>query len=714
MIRTLGRPFENNQIPADRVSPVALKLLPLIPSPNRSDPIRNYVNSQPLVENRDEIVLRGDVGFKDSSQLSTRFLMVQGDGVDVRPLPEFGVREIRNRYEASVGYTRTFGEQTVTTWRVEFERDEDLSEAQIARQAGLLKSLGIDGVGISGEEDEGYPSFQLSGYEDFGDEGLPSHEVENSLSLEGGATFSRGDHLIRLEADLGFRQLNDSRSPSLERGAFDLSGVFSGDSFADLLLGRTETATRALGSSRQDLRRTSLQLGVRDEWRLHPRFSITSGLEWSYFGPYRSIRNNVSVFRPLLFEPPTDGGLVDLAKPNQKGGISAVQPDWNNFAPRLGIAYRPLGNSRLVFRASYSISHDPLPSWLFENYMGRNYPYYYIQNSQASAGSGGLELGSPFDTDVATELSIQDISPHIGTPYAQAWTLAVENEFTDQWSLDVSLRSHHSFHEFRFLPSNVPLPGPGPIQPRRPNSDFGEFTIVTGGGSNRFYEAQVDLVRRFSRGFTFSSTLEIRRRFDDDFDEAPSDPRDLAAEWAPSEGFPSKRFRFNFIVDLPFGTGKALGGIPLVDALLGGVRFSGIGRIYSGTPFTVLLPGDHNNDGVFADRPNRVASGSLDGGSRSIDQWFDTSAFVRPGEYEFGNAGRNILVGPPFHNWDLNLVKDFLFSNSHRLQLRIALFNALNHANFDHPGNVFGTRPFGVITAAERAREIEIALKYMF
>jgi hypothetical protein len=170
----------------------------------------------------------------------------------------------------------------------------------------------------------------------------------------------------------------------------------------------------------------------------------------------------------------------------------------------------------------------------------------------------------------------------------------------------------------------------------------------------------------------------------------------------------------NFIYDLPFGTGRTLGEVPGVNSVLGGWRLSGIATIAGGRPFSVLLPGDPNNDGLGNDRPDRVSSGELSADQRSIDRWFDTGAFVEPDLYAFGDAGRNILVGPPYHNWDMSLVKDFIFASDHRFQVRFAFFNAFNHANFENPNRVFGTRTFGVITAAERAREIEIALKYSF
>jgi hypothetical protein len=127
------------------------------------------------------------------------------------------------------------------------------------------------------------------------------------------------------------------------------------------------------------------------------------------------------------------------------------------------------------------------------------------------------------------------------------------------------------------------------------------------------------------------------------------------------------------------------------------------------------MAGDPNNDGVRGDRPDRIASGELPVSQRSIDRWFDTGAFVAPPQYGFGNCGRNILAGPGKHNWDISFIKRTQVSREgNMVELRVQLFNAFNHANFNNPNTTVGTSLFGKIFGADRAREIEIAVKYTF
>ncbi|MEJ2144273.1 MAG: hypothetical protein P8020_03975 [Acidobacteriota bacterium] len=708
-------PFPENRIPADRIDPAAAGLLPLLPNPNRSERVRNFVNGQPVLVNQDSINLRADVALSDISQLAAQYAMDLGEETAVHSLPAFGSQATGNDYEASASYTRVFSERTTGSWRLRYRRNLDSVVPRQGRPAGLVESLGIAGVGVTTPEDEGYPVFDIAGYPEFGDTELPQNEIRNRASVESNLTVVRGDHVLHFNGQAGLRQINDSRSSSLERGSFGFSGTYSGEAFADFLLGRADRALRAIGSSRQDLRRKHFRIGAGDEWRINPRLSLNLGLDYQYFEPYRSIRNNLSVFRPLRVVTPPDGQLIDLEQSGDSVSVgTVVRPDRNDFAPRIGLAYRPAENGRIVIRASYGLEYDPFPSWIFEDFMGRNYPYYYSQEAQASVDSHGLDLSAPFDTTTATELAIRDISPQLRTPYNQRWHLELEDSLSNDWSFNLEYFGRRGVHELRTIPGNVPLPAAGPLQPRRPNTAYGQFSIVTSGGSSIQHRFTGLIDRRFARGLSFQAEFAWGRRFDDEFEEDPSNVRDLRSEWAPTGWYEEKRLSVHFLVDLPFGPGRRFGGNGFVDTIFGGWRLSGIGEIESGDRFTVVLPGDPNNDGLFSDRPDSLGPVNLSSSQQSVDRWFDTEAFAKPAPYTFGNLGRNTVLGPGYHNWDLSLIKDVQFSNDHRIEFRFAFFNAFNHPNFEIPDATYGTESFGVISGARRAREIEIAVKYSF
>jgi hypothetical protein len=222
--------------------------------------------------------------------------------------------------------------------------------------------------------------------------------------------------------------------------------------------------------------------------------------------------------------------------------------------------------------------------------------------------------------------------------------------------------------------------------------------------------------RRLSDGISVRSTFLWRRSLDDRFGFVPSNPRNLSAEKASTRGIPNRQLSVNYIIDLPPGRERTLGSEgrnPLL-LLVDGWRLSGITRIRDGTPFTVYLPGDSNNDGLRGDRPDRVSITPSHLFRPSVDMWFPVDDFAEPAPYTFGNAGRNILRQPSYQKWDISLIKQTRLINGDLVELRVELFNAFNQVNFLRPNSVLGTSLFGKIFGAHRSREIEVALKYSF
>ena len=127
------------------------------------------------------------------------------------------------------------------------------------------------------------------------------------------------------------------------------------------------------------------------------------------------------------------------------------------------------------------------------------------------------------------------------------------------------------------------------------------------------------------------------------------------------------------------------------------------------------------NTGTGSQFPNRIGSGELPSSQRSIDRWFDTSAFVAPPIYMFGNSGRNILSGPGTKQIDLSLFKSFMLAERRRLEFRAEAFNALNTPQFNNPNVNIGFTGAGRITSAgnptvfqRTSRQIQLALKLYF
>ena len=201
----------------------------------------------------------------------------------------------------------------------------------------------------------------------------------------------------------------------------------------------------------------------------------------------------------------------------------------------------------------------------------------------------------------------------------------------------------------------------------------------------------------------------------------PQNSYDLRAERGPSNFDVRHRLSVSYVYDLPFGKGRPhLDNNGVWTTLLTGWQTSGIVTLQSGRPFTVALIRELDNSGTgFSalgfganDRPNLVGNPSLS--NPSPERWFNTAAFGFPPPGTFGNAGRNIVVGPGYQNVNASLIKNTALTERFNLQFRAEAFNLFNHPNFDLPDNFLGSPSFGQITSARDPRHIQFGLKLLF
>ena len=740
-----GVPFEGNRIPVSRINPVAARLLSLFPDPNREDPARNYLNNQPFVNNNNTISTRVDYEFSSRTKIFGNYRISDGSQSLASALPSFGTSMDERRQDVSIDMTHSFSPSKVLSLQLRYARSASIQLSKQAYQSGLLESLGIEGVSVLDDMDEGYPQIDLMGYAQLGfgfgfaggfpngfAGGSPETFHENQYGIKGEYTYIHGSHDIGIGGTLDSVQLNNMRTWGTRRGQFGFSGQFTGDAFADFLLGIPYAATRGIGSNRSDLRKRSWRVFVKDAWKINRNFTLTMGLAYSFSPFWRSTHDNVSLFFPLLFEPPLDGEIVVTGSSRARElGLSlepghAAYDDRNDWQPSLGLAYSPFGNNRLVLRASYQMQHIAMNPIQGLVYIGRNYPFFYLERAQ-SPTTPDLDLSRPFASATPAALTLQATDPYLRNSYIQQRELSLQYEFRGSWNLELAYEGRKTTRMLRAIPGNVPNPAPfgEPIQPRRPNPNYGQFDILTSGGSFSNNGLNAQLRRRLTGAFSVQGGFLWNRGISDGWGwmfANPNNPRNLAAERSMWGFTPPWQFNLNYILDLPVGRGKLLstGWAGKLGILFEGWRISGITTIASGWPFYPEIFGDPNNDGVWGDRPNRIGPGTLPAEKRSVDKWFETSDFTMPvyGGSEpqwFGNAGRNVLLTPGEQKWDISFVKrTAVTSEGSLLEFRVQLFNAFNHVNFQQPGNIMGTPTFGVISNAENAREIEIAVKYTF
>jgi len=204
------------------------------------------------------------------------------------------------------------------------------------------------------------------------------------------------------------------------------------------------------------------------------------------------------------------------------------------------------------------------------------------------------------------------------------------------------------------------------------------------------------------------------------------DPRNRLGDYGRSQIDQRFRFVFSQIWEIPW-LRKASGP---KGWFLGGWAINGIVQLTSGLPVTVSQNGDTQNVGPSAfSRPHIAAGAKIDRvwDNRSIDRWFDTSAFVRSkcdgcagegiylGPKGYGNAGVSLFDAPGQKTWDFACFKEFVPMEGHRIQFRLEAFNFLNTPQFSAPSRAVGAADLGRIgSTAVNNREMQIGLKYLF
>jgi hypothetical protein len=303
----------------------------------------------------------------------------------------------------------------------------------------------------------------------------------------------------------------------------------------------------------------------------------------------------------------------------------------------------------------------------------------------------------------------------------QQWNLHLQREVAGNILFELGYIGTKGSKASIFANANTAPPGPGDVQPRRPFTNLGATSLMTDIASSIYHGVQFKAEKQFSQGLAFMGTYTFSRNINtggDGFSQSssPQDPTCIECDRALSAFHRKNIFALNFIYELPFGKGRKYGTDmnPVANHILGGWQFNGIVTASSGQPIGVGIGRDIANIGARAigQRPNINGDPNLD--NPTADRWFNTSVFSEPAPFTFGNAGRNLIIGPGNQTWTLGLYKNFLIKERHRIQFRTEFFNAFNNVNLDNPDTNFDSANIGRIFGSAPARQVQFGLKYNF
>jgi len=724
-----GVPFAGGVIPVEFQSAVGRRVAALYPLPNRDVPFQNFVSSPTERDDNDHFDVRLDHTLTDRTSLVARYsfgdrrLFEPFAGQTYSAVPGYGNDVPRRSQNALVGLTHVFSPAFVNDARFAFSRVSS-AVLQENREVSLNQQVGLPEVSPD-PRDRGLSFITVTGFSPLGDElNNPQRSATNTFQLLDTATYAGGRHLLKFGADLRFVQQNAFRDV-LSRGFIQFTPfAYTGVALADLLLGLPTVTGAARVDNAQHLRTESYNFFANDSYRLSPSLTLNLGLRYEYNSPA------VDAFDRAAVYDQTTGALARVGT----GGVprAGYEPDRNNFAPRVGLAWTLGPAGRTVLRAGYGVYYDQSPLAPGEA-LYFNAPFF---DSNLFFPLPGLPLTieNPFPSFFPFALpdSALAVQRDLRTAYLQHWNANVQRELWRGGVFEVAYVGSKGTKLLSARDINQPQPAalpPGlPFVPR-PNPRFDDVTLIESRASSSYHSLQARYQQRLSRGlaalvsYTFSKSVDDASNFfasagDPNF---PQNSYDLRAERGRSNFDVRQRFAASYSYDLPFGRGRAL----LADSgwlttLASGWQTAGIVTLQTGRPFTVALLPEFDNSGTGRatlgfganDRPNVVRDPRLP--NPTPERWFDTTAFAFPARGTFGNAGRNTLEGPGFQNVNASLLKNTALGERLSLQLRAEVFNLFNRANFNQPDNFLGSPSFGRITSAREPRRLQLGARLLF
>ena len=741
-------PFAGNRIPQARIDPVAAAFLPYIPFSTSADPLQNLTAVGKQVKDVEQVSLRLDHRFGSTDHLFARFSTFDAD--EVQPfgtsalqetlVPGFGRRVTTTARNLGVSHTRVFGLTGLNEVRFGWL---DVSGGQVSenRGADFAREAGLQGV-TADPRDMGFPQVSTRGlYSTFGDPTSFVSRANSHFELYDNVTLDRGAHRVKFGAYF-FHLRFQPEQPDNARGAFTYSGQFSGNAFADFLLGYPTMAVTGVGRGDEDGRTNWLHLFAQDDWRVRTNLTLNLGLRYEYNQHMRDVRNRISSVDYL-----TPGGRFVIASdedgridPSAQALLPLIPISWVTsadagwergllspskvrLAPRTGFALS-LGDGRAVVRGGYGVF---LNQWAYsvQTAFARNLPFFYTRQidvpatQRVPAFSTGTMLASDPTGVVAPTIMDHDYA----VEYTQTWSGGLQYEFIPSTAFEVSYMGSWTLGADNATVHNVPEPGAGPIQPRRPIPALGPIRSIRFDGKSIYHGVTLKAERRLRRGYSYNVSYTLSTSWDDASSPGPTEAEtnfpqnvrnifDESGEWAPS----SFDHRHLFVASATYqGPSVGASGATLANLLLGDWRVSTVFTAQSGAPFTVNLGVDQANVGAGpAQRPNQQGDPNLPGDERTPERWFETGAFTLPASFAFGDAPRNSVIGPGFANLDFVVAKVWRVAGSRNLEFRWEVFNALNRANFDLPNRIFGTPNFGRIFSAKNPREMQVGVKLTF
>ena len=623
--------------------------------------------------------------------------------------------------------------------------------------------------GLGPELIEGAPQINITNIQSVSESG--SKDLEQVAQIRSDVTKVYPRHTLKF----GFGYLYDNHfndsAESPARGAYSFNGHYTGIAFADFILGDPISTGNATPNN-YITRNISSQYAayIQDSWKATSHLTINAGLrydlQWFRPSPYGANSLYVPSLKQVVVFGTSypsqsipsyiNGTTIPITLSSNVGlpnnVFSYLGQDKNNFAPRFGFDYEPFPNT--VIRGAFGIYFNLLPASYVGTAPFTTLPFVSAETyTNSSSSTPAFTMNNPFSAtgSFAANPGVLAQAKTV-TPYTEEYNLALEHQFPHALDVRLGYVGQHNLKQNNYggngnTTPNIDLANPPVVGSTVQSTNLVQpFSSITLDMAPIFHSSmnslQLGVHKQYSHGLAFGAEYQWTRVLGTESIQNPSGvtPGD---SYGPISGITPQVLTLNYSYLLPFGNGQLFlsNAGNLINKIVSGWQISGITDIQSGQPFSVNYTAPGTPVGLVSGRANIVPGVALYPATKSRSQWFNPAAFTAPpcmtatgatvacSSYvaggptlyaTYGNSGYDMLRGPAFQDWDMNLQKNILFRERYNVQLRADSFNVFNHPNFGTPNaSISNPSSVGTITSISgtpnyEQRTVEFAAKFSF
>jgi hypothetical protein len=757
-----GQQFQSNGqlnvIDPSLITAQAKALLAFIPLPNLNTPTQNFHYVTSGSSSSDSVNFRlihnfgsgglpfmnfgggGGGGGRGRAQNNVNLGMnwTRSSTTLVNPFPSLAGGNSLQGLNASAGWVYGRGRAT-NNFRVNYNHNHVATTNLFSNVQNVAGDAGIGGVSTN-PFDFGLPGISFTSFAGLTDP-VPRRELDQTFTFSDTLSWSRGKQNWRFGGD--YRLILQSfRSAKNAEGSFVFTGFATsqqasggvpapntGYDFADFLLGLPQQTSLQSGTNSYNFRANAFDVYAQDDFRFRPSLSFNLGLRYEYNGPYTEANNQIanlnvaSGFTGAQLLVPTGAVLPPSVSAVPSSTRSLINPDRNNFAPRIGVAWKPM--KQTVVRAGYGINYN-LAQYgaIIQNFAFQ--PPFAVTSTNISSLSNPLTLQTGFPAVNASVTNNFAVDPNYRLGYVQIWNLDIQRQLPA--GLVMNLDYNGSKGTRLDVERAITIAG---VQP---------FLYESSAANSVFHSGSIRLRKRMARGIAVSATYAYSKSIDDASSIGGAgtivaqNPFDIAADRGLSTFDQRHKFTGNWIYELPFGEGHRFIQRGPLSHVLDGWQWSGDFTVGSGFYFSPRVLGNSLdiNRGVSGSLRANTTGAPVSLASPSTLEWFNTAAFcspvssfgsstpgsgstcANPTGSTFGDAGRDIIQGPRQITFDMNLSKTITVKESRALELRFQAANVFNTAHFTGLNTIVNSLTYGEITSVGNMRRITMLARFRF